>query len=482
MQGNMPLTQRQEAVRGFFDHLAGERDRWVDRNQSFYEADRAYMRFLIPPGASVLEIGCGEGQLLRALEPSRGVGIDLSKEMIRLARERSPGFEFHVGDAEDPAVLAGIGGPFDYIVLSDTIGYFEDCEAAFAALRALCTYRTRVVIAYYSHLWKPALRFGERLGLKMPSVEENWLSTDDTIHLLRLADFEPVRREWRQLLPKRWLGLGTIVNRFLAPLPGIRRLCLRNYIVARPLRVQQPGMGAPSCTVVIPCRNERGNIENAVRRLPHFAAELEILLVEGHSEDGTYEECLRVREAHPNCNIRVYRQTGRGKGDAVRLGFAEAAGDIVMILDADLTVPPEVMPKFYNVLATGRGEFANGTRLIYPMASNAMRPLNLIANRAFAAIFSYLLNQRFTDTLCGTKALWRSDYQCIASGRSYFGEFDPFGDFDLIFGAAKLNRKILDVPVRYAERTYGETQIARFRDGWLLLRMVAFAWKKLKAF
>jgi glycosyltransferase involved in cell wall biosynthesis len=215
--------------------------------------------------------------------------------------------------------------------------------------------------------------------------------------------------------------------------------------------------------------------------LPQFSADLEILFVEGHSSDGTYEECLRVQESYPNRKIRTFKQPGKGKGDAVRLGFAQARGDILIILDADLTVPPESMPKFYRALLEGYGEFVNGTRLVYPMSDRAMRTLNAVANRAFAMIFSYLLNQRLTDTLCGTKALWKKDYERIAAGRSYFGEFDPFGDFDLIFGAAKLNLKIVEVPVRYVDRAYGETQISRFRDGWLLLRMLAIAWHKLKA-
>ncbi len=476
-----PIGRRHETARELSDRLARERDRWLERNRYFYDNDRRYMQFIVPPGRRVLELGCGEGQLLRSLGPSRGVGIDLSPEMIRLARERSPEFEFHIGNAEDPDLLAGLAGPFDYIVLSDVIGYLEDCGSTFEALRRLCAPHTRLVIAYYSRLWEPVVRWGERLGAKMPAPEQNWLSTDDTANLLRLAGFEVVRREWRQLMPKRLLGLGTLLNKALAPLPGIRRLCLRNYLVARPLGTRAETVRPPSCSVVIPCRNERGNIENAVRRLPEFAAGLEILFVEGHSRDGTYEECLRVKEVYPTKNIRIFRQTGKGKGDAVRLGFAEARGDIVMILDADLTVAPESLPKFYRALVEGHGEFVNGTRLVYPMSDKAMRTLNAIANRSFALIFSYLLNQRITDTLCGTKALWRGDYERIAAGRAYFDEFDPFGDFDLIFGAAKLNLKIVEIPVRYADRSYGETQISRFRDGWLLLRMVALAWRKLKA-
>jgi SAM-dependent methyltransferase len=477
----IPITERQRATRELYDRLASERDGWLARNRFFYNNDRRYMQFLVPPGQRVLELGCGEGQLLRSLQPSHGVGVDLSQEMINLARKRPPEFEFHVGNAEDPELLDSIVEPFDYIILSDMVGYLEDCGNTFEALQKLCTPKTRLVIAYYSHLWEPIVRFGERIGAKMPSMSQNWLSIDDTANLLRLAGFEVVRREWRQLVPKRLLGIGTVLNRFVAPLPGIRRFCLRNYVVARPARLRETATRNPSCTILIPCRNERGNIENAVRRLPRFTADLEILFVEGHSSDGTYEECLRVKDSYPDRKIRTFKQPGKGKGDAVRLGFANAQGEIVMILDADLTVPPESMPKFYRALVEGYGEFVNGTRLVYPMSDRAMRTLNAIANRAFAMLFSYLLNQRLTDTLCGTKALWKRDYERIAAARSYFGEFDPFGDFDLIFGAAKLNLKIVEVPVRYADRTYGETQISRFRDGWLLLRMVALAWRKLKA-
>lgn len=477
----LPVTERQRATRELYDRLASERDRWLARNRFFYDSDRRYMQFLVPPDQRVLELGCGEGQLLRSLRPSWGVGIDLSQEMIHLARRRSPEFEFHVGNAEDPELLRRIAGPFDYIILSDMIGYLEDCGGTFEALQDLCTPKTRLVIAYYSRLWEPIVRLSESIGAKMPSLGQNWLSTDDTLNLLRLSGFEVVRREWRQLMPERLFGIGTFLNKFVAPLPGIRRLCLRNYVVARPVRLPEKPARSPSCTILIPCRNERGNIENAVRRLPQFSADLEILFVEGHSSDGTYEECLRVQRSHPDRKIRTFKQPAKGKGDAVRLGFAQARGDILIILDADLTVPPESMPKFYRVLVQGHGEFVNGTRLVYPMSDRAMRTLNAIANRAFAMIFSYLLNQRLTDTLCGTKALWRKDYARIAAGRSYFGEFDPFGDFDLIFGAAKLNLKIVEVPVRYVDRVYGETQISRFRDGWLLLRMLAIAWRKLKA-
>jgi SAM-dependent methyltransferase len=476
------LTARQETIRALFDCLAPVRGKWLARNSYFYAADHAYMRFLIPAGARVLEIGCGDGQLLAALNPSHGVGIDFSAEMVRLAREKYPAYEFHAGNAEDPAALQRLGGPFDYIVISDTIGLIDDCQTLLELLHGCAGADTRVIIAYYSHLWDPLLRLAELVGQKMPQAPQNNLPTADIANLLVLAGYEIVRREWRQLLPRRLFGLGPFINRFVATLPGIRRLCLRNYVVARPLPRREKGDALPSVSVIVPCRNERGNIESAVTRMPAFAPDIEIIFVEGHSKDGTFEECERVRAAYPSRDIKVMRQDGKGKGDAVRKGFAAARGDVLMILDADLTVPPESLGKFYDALAFGQGEFVNGTRLVYPMEATAMRFLNNIANHAFAILFSYLLNQRFTDTLCGTKVLWKRDYDRIVANRSYFGEFDPFGDFDLIFGAVKLNLKIVEIPIRYAGRTYGETQISRFTHGWLLARMVMFAWRKLKAF
>lgn len=483
--GTRGLSPRQQRIRSLFDTMAPLRDRWAERNRAFHDADRAYLRFLIPEGATVLEIGCGVGDTLAALKPARGVGIDLSPATIAEAKGRHPQLELIAADAEDPATIDAIEGPFSHILLSGTIGFLDDIEETLRLLRRVATPKTRIIVSYHSRVWEPILWAAEKLGMRMPQGKQNWLSTSDIVNLLELAGWEPVRREWRQLIPKRLLGLGTLVNRYIAPLPGIRRLCVRNYVVARP----QPTVeavtvdGKPaSVTVLIPCRNERGNIENAIRRLPRFAPDVEVIYVEGNSQDNTFEECLRVRDAYPDWDIKVMKQPGKGKGDAVRAGFNVARGDILIILDADLTVPPETMGKFYQAMVSGRGEFVNGTRLVYPMAPEAMRFLNFLANRAFARIFSFLLNQRFTDTLCGTKVLWRKDYETIVANRHYFGDFDPFGDFDLIFGAAKQNLKIVEVPVRYADRSYGETQISRFTHGWLLARMVVFAWKKLKAF
>jgi ubiquinone/menaquinone biosynthesis C-methylase UbiE len=473
-------SQRKRDLLEHVEVQARQTDEGRNFNAAYRADDRKFMQFLIPPGKRVLELGCGRGDLLAALKPSWGVGVDFSAATVAIAASRHPDLHFVLGDAEDPGTMGQIEGPFDYIVVADTIGMFEDIDSTLRLVHHLCEPSTRIIISYYSHLWEPILKLAELLHLRKKQPKINFIATADFLNLMDLADFEMIRQEQRQLLPLRWLGLGPFVNRYIAPLPGIRQLCLRTYIVGRPVR-QFPDRKL-SASILIPCRNEKGNIENAILRMPRFGSAQEILFVEGNSSDGTFEECERVRDAYRDqWDIKVLKQDGKGKGDAVRKGFAAATGDVLMILDADLTMPPEVLPKYHAVIESGKAEFVNGTRLIYPMEQEAMRPLNLIANRFFAYLFSYLVNTRLTDTLCGTKVLLRKDYEVLARERGYFGNFDPFGDFDLIFGAAKQNLKIIETPIHYKARTFGETQISRFRDGWLLLKMVWFAYRKLKA-
>lgn len=469
---------RKQKIREHADRIAAERDGWIERNAYYYEEDYGYTRFLIPAGRTVLDLGCGTGRLLAALDPRRGVGVDLSPAMVEQGRRRHPHLELHVGDAEDPDLLDGLGGPFDVVLLSDTIGSLEDCQAAFVNLQRVCHADTRVVIAYYSQLWAPVLAMARWIGQHMPQPEQNWLSPQDVAGFLGLADFDVVRLDHRLIVPKRLGGAGPFLNRVVGTLPGVSRLGLRTYVVARPLR---PAPSATSVSVVVPCRNEAGNVAPAVERMPRLADRQEIVFVEGHSRDGTVDAIRGAIAAHPELDIKLVHQDGKGKADAVRKGFDVASHDVLMILDADLTVPPEDLPKFHHAITSGKGELVMGTRLVYPMEDDAMRALNTAGNKVFSVLFTWLLNQRITDTLCGTKVLTRRHYELVKQGREWFGDFDPFGDFDLIFGAAKLNLKIVEIPVRYRARVYGSTQISRFRHGWLLLRMVVVAWRKLKA-
>jgi len=476
MSTTPPSFNDPEAVARYFDRLAPERDRWKQKNRFYYESIENLCRFHVPPGSTVLQIGSGTGDLLNALAPSQGVGLDISRGMVEIATRKYPHLSFLVGNADD----LPIQDKFDYVILSDVIGYFPDVQRAFAQLRKVTHSRTRVIVTYFNYLWEPILRWGERLGMKMPQPQQSWLSQPDIENLFGLADYEVVRRGYKLLLPKRVPLLSTFCNKVLANLPVFWKMSLVQFLVAKEVGVPRPE-NELSCTVVIPCKNEQGNIEGAVRRVPRLGRRTEIIFVEGNSSDGTEAEIRRVIAAYPDKDIRLVPQgEGSGKGDAVRKGFAAAMGDILMILDADLTVPPEDLPKFFQTIASGKGEFINGSRLVYPMEKHAMRFLNTLGNKFFSLAFTYLLEQRFKDTLCGTKVLFRKDYERIAAGRHYFGEFDPFGDFDLIFGAAKLDLKIVEIPIRYQRRSYGTTQISRFRHGWLLLRMCAFAARKIK--
>ena len=478
----MQLSRHKREIRDQFDSLADERREWKKKNAYYYKRQREYFRFLIPPGKRVLELGCGTGELLASVEPAYGAGIDFSPKIIEQAEKAHPDLTFIVADVEQPGTWGltpgGKNGTFDFIIISDTVGHLEDIQAAFENLRPFCTPDTRIIVSYYNFLWEPVLKLAEKMKMKMPQKMGNWLSPHDVGNLLYLADYEVVKTDSRILVPKNVPGLNPVFK-FIESLPLMGHLCLSFYVVAR-MRRREPAAGNKKVSVVIPCRNERGNIEPAVERTPDMGEHTEIIFVDGHSQDGTQEEIKRVIEAYPDRDLKFMVQDGKGKGDAVRKGFASATGDVLMILDADLTVPPEDLPKFYRAIASGKGEFINGTRLVYPMEDQAMRFLNLMGNKFFSLTFTWLLNQRLKDTLCGTKVISRDDYGHLAAQREYFGDFDPFGDFDLLFGASKLNLKIVEVPIRYKAREYGETQISRFKHGWLLLRMSFFAMRKLK--
>ncbi len=455
----------------FYDERATVRPQ--DLQRSYHRLINNYFSFLVPAGSRVLDLGCGPGDVLAAVQPTRGVGVDFSPAMVELAKKANPQFEFHVSDITHFSSTE----KFDYIVMSDVVNDLADVQAALEQARGCAQENTRLVINCFNMLWRPILAVAEKLNLKAPTLQQNWLSLDDLKNLLHLAGWEVVKTETRILWPVQTPLLQTIFNRWLAPF--FKHFCLTIFVVARPRPTGRAGRDF-SVSVVIPARNESGNIETAVQQTPELGLGTEIIFVEGHSKDNTWEEIQRVAAKYPHRNIKILKQTTKGKGGAVREAFAVATGDILMILDADLTVPPEELKKFYEAIRSGTTEFANGVRLVYPMENQAMRFLNMIGNKFFSLAFSWLLGSQIKDTLCGTKVLFRSDYELIARNRSYFGDFDPFGDFDLLFGAAKLNLRIVDLPVRYRARTYGETNISRWKHGWLLLRMVVFAAKRLK--
>ncbi len=460
-----------------WDSVARDMERLPATGRYYHRRLAQVFRQIVSPGLRVLELGCGTGDLLSAVEPASGVGVDFSGEMIRRARERHPHLTFVQQDAHE----LQLENTFDVVLLSDLMNDLWDIQAVLERVRLHCTPSTRIVINSYSRLWEFPLSVAERLRLARPVLRQNWVAPEDIRNLLQLTGFETLRTSQEVVWPVGTPLLAGLFNTYLVRFWPLRHLALTNVMVARPQPVRPScSARAPLVSVIVPARNEAGNIEAVFDRTPEMGGGTELIFVEGHSRDDTYQVIERTMASRPDRRCKLLRQQGRGKGDAVRLGFDNAEGDVLMILDADLTVPPEDLPRFYEALRDGRGDFINGVRLVYPMQDRAMRFLNLIANRFFSLVFSWLLGQAIKDTLCGTKVLWRSDYRRIAANRAYFGDFDPFGDFDLIFGAAKQNLKLLDLPIRYRERTYGSTNIHRFRHGLQLLQMVVVAAARIK--
>ncbi len=456
-----------------WSYIAQNFSRWEAGNRYYHRRLNQVFQNLVPPGERVIEIGCGHGDLLASLRPAYGVGVDFSAEMLDAARQKHPELTFVQADAHELT----LDETFDVIILSDLINDLWDVEKVFQRIRRLAGPSTRVIVNYYSRIWAPVLGLTAKLGLATPRLAQNWLVPEDVNNLLYLAGFETLRNQSEILWPLPFRPLSALFNRWLAKLWPFWYFDLTNITIARPAPV--PASGDVRVSVVVPARNEAGNIAEIIRRTPEMGAGTELIFVEGNSTDDTWETIQRevARSGRP---CMMLQQIGKGKGDAVRLGFAKATGEVLMILDADITVSPEDLPKFYEALISGKGDFINGVRLVYPMHEEAMRPFNFLGNKFFSLAFSWLLRQPVKDTLCGTKVLWKSDYESIAANRAYFGDFDPFGDFDLLFGAARLNRKIVDLPVRYGARTYGETNIQRWSHGVLLLRMAAFAATRIK--
>lgn len=448
--------------------------------RDFMNADlREALGRLIPPDARVLEVGSGWGDLIGALPQQHRAGIDFLAENVAEARRHYPDVKFDVADVLAPPD-SGMAGPWDAVVCDRLVHSVLDVKALLEGLNARLADDGRIYLTVFNFLWELPTRLAERVGWKRPAPTANWLSDSDFRNLFDLTGLEIVRAEDRMMLPLGVPGLSAGLNQVLARVPPLERLTLYRIYVLRKRR-REPVPRRLSVSVVVPARNEAGNIQAAIDRTPVMGGDTELIFVEGNSTDDTWATIQRCLAAYRGpLKLSAYQQTGKGKGDAVRLGFSKATGDLLMILDADLTVPPEDLPGFYEVAARGQADFVQGTRLVYPMERGAMRFFNKIGNVAFSQLFTYLLQQPIRDTLCGTKVLRRHDYQRIAANRAYFGDFDPFGDFDLIFGAARLNLKIAEIPVRYRDRTYGETNISRWKHGVLLLRMSMIAARKLK--
>ena len=474
------VTEGRETVRTFYDGLAAGELGWNRRNRYFRERLTQFVRHFVPTGARVLDVGCGTGDLLAGLEPREGAGVDCSEKMVEIARGEHPGMTFVPGFVESLDGVNVPDGPYDYITIINTIGETVDVATALRQLHRYCAPGTRVIIVQYSYLWEPICRLAGRLGLKLNNPNPNWLSPQDMAGLLHLCGYEAVRTGHTLPLPIRVPGLNWLFNSVLGRLWGFRKLGFLSYVVARPMVPCESPEGH-TCSVVVPCKNEQDNIDGLVERIPEMGAGTEIVFVDDRSTDQTAARVAAAMKRRPERKIRLVEGPGQGKGAACRAGFAAATGDVFMILDADMTVMPEELPPFFEAITTGKGEFINGSRMVYPLEDEAMRPLNVLGNKMFASLFSLLLEQQIRDTLCGTKVIWRRDYDKILTARAYFGSCDLWGDYDWIFGAAKNNLKIVELPVHYRERVAGATKMTRrLRNAWVMLKMCGLAFRKLR--
>ena len=473
--GPSALKRRAREVREHYDRVSGERARYIETNAYYYEQIYRLLRTIIPPGKRVLQVGCLTPDILNAVAPKVGVGIDSSEKLVQTAARRFPHLQFRLHedyrlDAEEA---------FDFVVIMD-INDQVDPMAALRALRSVMNEQTRVIVHHYNHLWEWVIRLTERLGVKFPLPQQNWLSAGDISNILALCDCEPLQTHRVVLAPKYVPLLSPLLNAFFSRLPLIQRLNMIKLTVARPIAPRRPAQDY-SVSVIIPCRNEVGNVASAVARIPDMGRHTEIIFCDDKSTDGTADEVRRLQKLHPGRDIKLYDGPAICKALNVRTGFDRAEGEILMILDADLTTMPEELPYFYGVIASGMAEFVNGSRFVFPMEGAAMKPLNVVGNRFFSATFSMLLGQRISDTLCGTKVLWRRDWPAIRALSGTWGTDDRWGDYDLLFGAAKLHLRIVDLPVHYQERFSGETKMTgRLRNGLVMLRMCWAAFLKFK--
>lgn len=454
-------------VKRHFDHIAKLYDKFKEKNRYYYDHIKRFLTENVPVGARVLEVGCGTGELLNHAKPAYGYGIDLSEGMIEIARAKFPHLTFGVGEAENCSVPEW----FEYVLMIDLLDHVHDVWDVLRGIECAVRENTILCIATINPLWQPIFNVAEWLKLKMPEGPHNFIPIDDIVNLLEILDYRILRKEMRFLVPKRIPFISEFINKHISKIPILRNLCAVQAIVAQKLAPSQEK--AYSCTVVVPCHNEVGNVEECVRTVPQMGRGTQLMFVNDGSTDGTLEKLEQLKTQYPHIGVISYPDN-RGKGYAVREAFQAASGDILMILDADLTVPAEDLREFYYVLAHGKARFVNGSRLVYPLENQSMRTVNLWGNQFFGMIMSWLVGQHISDTLCGSKALFRADYMKMKMGT------DKWGDYDLLFGASRLNLKIAEVPIHYLQRRHGASKMRTFHHGLLLARMCLWGFFHIK--
>ena len=466
----MSFTMTKESVEEHFDGIAPNYDYWKKKNAYYYSTIKTFIARIIPPGGSVLEVGCGTGEILAAMRPRRGVGIDISKNMVELAGKKFPQYTF----IHSPVESLPIDEKFDYVIMVDVVDHVRDVMDVFQNLYRFCHAETQVILTTINPWWDPILAVMERFGAKMPEGPHNFIEKRNLTKMLELMDFAVSYSGYLLLFPKRIPVLSFLANALGTRMWGIQKLSAVQYMLIHPTVKNNIDLGL-GCSVIIPCYNEEDNIEEAVRRVPKMGKATEIIVVNDCSTDNTAQKVKDMQKDYPNLKLIDY-SPNRGQGYAVRRGFEAATQEVLMILDADISTFPEELPRFFDPLNKGLCQFVNGTRMVYPMENQAMRTLNLLGNKIFGLTMSFITQQNLTDTLCGTKAFYKKDL-----GRIRWG-LDKWGDFDLLFGAARTGKKIMEVPVHYMSRKSGESKMKAFRHGLHLLRACYLGFKELVFF
>jgi len=467
------FNQLREQIIAKNDSIAKKRISWILNNQYYYRQLLRTLKFIIPEQSRIMHIRCSIGYVLDQLKPSYGLGVDESEKQIEHAREKFPEIKFMKDEIEDVQVE----DKFDYVVVS-SVEDIVDIKSMMMSIKKNCNSSTRIILYHYNFLWYPLVKLAEKFNMKLPQKMHNWIASNDLVNILNLCDIETIYHKRIILFPFNIPGISFILNRFIARLPLFSLLTMTRVLVAR---LKPPEVNNYSVSVIVPCRNEAGNIEEAVTRIPQMGSHTEIIFGDDKSTDGTRDKVMEMIKKFPEKDIKLVNSPGISKSENVWKCFEKASGDVLMILDADLTVVPEELPYFYEAISTGKGEFINGSRMVYPMHKDAMRFFNIVGNKFFGLAFSYILDFSIKDTLCGTKVLKKSDYEKIKKIRGCWGIKDRWGDYELIFGSVKNHLKVVDLPVHYTERIYGETKMkGRIRNGLIMLSMCRAALFKIK--
>ncbi len=442
--------------------------RWKRKMAAYREHTIKFLSQVVPENKKVLLIGCLTSEILEALRPSYGVGLDVSEEAVRLARAncQNPNVRYHCALPEEYKTTE----KFDYVILLNVVDHSDDVLALVDSVSKFVHEDSRVILSMLNPLWHPLVKFASRLKIRIPDHKRNLVGSRILGTALEIKSFKVMDKCRRVLVPKRIPLFSWLCNQFLSRLPGFNSLCFIQYVTAKPAELKKTNRS--SCSVIIPCYNEEGNITECINRVPHMGSFTEILVVNDGSKDKTEEIVRNLTPTFPNLTLITYAKN-QGKGNAVLKGLRAAKGDVVMILDADMTVPPEELTDFFEALESKTADFASGTRFLYPMEREAMRLANYFGNILFSKLVEVIVGSECSDTLCGTKAMRKIDFA------DFELEDSAWGDFDLIFHAARRKLKCVEIPVHYKSRVAGESKMKAFSSGISFLKLCLRKWSEL---